>query len=613
MVSASLIPGFAGHLDPQHPYDVILAVPPEHYIVFLDGKAFPSLRFGKTPRIASNLLQNHELVFDLDHNRIGVAERLDCPEGLTIMNSLHTKKARIGRGKKAKSLSNQGDNLNGSVEGVEIGEFSSNGTVLTPEDRNFIVVGSDSSPHAPSTGSGNGLNMEFELEQTSVSSKHENSKGRMIGGSNEGDNLQRNESSKGEHPGKLVEPQDGLPKPDVSTGPETPGTVPGKKKTSEHALASSDTGQDPYNWMDFIGLMLFLMSFSLTVYFTQDNISDNWLFRYFRPKPDQVDDIGDDAEFAKAAWSKGKSFYHNIGSQPFKKQKSVVGQRRLRQASFSTARTSQSEESSQKTGSSGRPYYDASKSNLFPPSSASGSKSFNENFYQAYSVPLSDEGTSTVRSFHDSFEQSSRSFYSGDSYADVRKPPYTGLARESSATSFNSDSMDDLHYPSTEKANFRKFGKPINSRDRSALTREPSAGSRTFSSDSTSGYDRPSGDEYYHYGDDDDYTRGDGTYYDDRTTNDGTFNDSPQYASFASRGQESFMSRGDEYPMYESFESRGGNIYDRNGDAGASQTPYFKEKSQFDSDNYSDVESFYADEASLPPQKAKGSRYYRSS
>jgi hypothetical protein len=41
LITASLIPGFAGHLDPQHPYDVILAVPPEHYIVFLDGMAFP--------------------------------------------------------------------------------------------------------------------------------------------------------------------------------------------------------------------------------------------------------------------------------------------------------------------------------------------------------------------------------------------------------------------------------------------------------------------------------------------------------------------------------------------------------------------------------------------
>jgi hypothetical protein len=44
------------------------------------------------------------------------------------MNSLHIKKTRSARGKKAKSLANEmnneGDNLNGSVEGVESGEFS---------------------------------------------------------------------------------------------------------------------------------------------------------------------------------------------------------------------------------------------------------------------------------------------------------------------------------------------------------------------------------------------------------------------------------------------------------------------------------------------------------
>lgn len=623
LITASLIPGFAGHLDPQHPYDVILAVPPEHYIVLLDGMAFPSLRFGKTPRIASNLLQKHELVFDLDHNRIGIAERLDCPEGLTVMNSLHIKKTRSARGKKAKSLANEmnneGDNLNGSVEGVESGEFSSNGTVLTPEDRNFIVVGTDSSHHAASTGSGNGLNSELELKQTSDSSKHKNNKGRMIDGSNEVPSA----SPEVEHPGKLVEPQDGLPKPDAPTSSETSGTRQGTK-TSKQSADSTDSGKDPYNWLDVIGLGLFLMGFSLTLCFTQDSISENWLYKYLTKSPDQIDDIGDDAELAKAAWSKGKSFYH-------KSQKSVVGRPRTRrQASFSTARTSQSEESSQKTGSSGRPYYDASKSSI-PPSSGSGSKSFNENFYQAYSVPLSDEATSTARSFHDSFGQSSRSFYSEDSFADVRKTPYGGLARDNSATSFNSDSMDDLQYPTKQKANFPMVRKPFNNSYRSASDR----------SGFSQGYDRPQGDEYYRYGDDDDYTRGDGiyyddrtkddgTYYDDRATDDGTFDDSPQYASFESRGQESFMSRGDERPVHESFASHGGNIYDRYGDAstrgpgslkpsdiysaaGSSQAPYSQEKPQFDSDNYSDVESFYADEASLPRQNAKGIRYHQPS
>lgn len=85
-IAADLIPGFAGRHDHEHPYDILLAVPPEHYLIHLDGMAFPTLRFSPDkPRIASNLLQNHELVFDLEHNRIGFAERNHCPEGMSIM------------------------------------------------------------------------------------------------------------------------------------------------------------------------------------------------------------------------------------------------------------------------------------------------------------------------------------------------------------------------------------------------------------------------------------------------------------------------------------------------------------------------------------------------
>ena len=266
-----------------------------------------------------------------------------------------------------------------------------------------------------------------------------------------------------------------------------------------------------------------------------------------------------------------------------------------------------------------------------------------KSFYQAYSIPLGDEATPAARPFHDSFEQSSRTIHSEDSYADVRKPPrpydsfeqssrsmysedsyadvrkptYSGLARsgENSAASFYSASVDDLQYPTKPKPNLHKFIKPVNSRDRSVLTREPSAGSKSFYSRSASdrsgfshGYDQPKGDEYYRYEDDDEYTRDEGTYYDDRTRDDGTYYD-PRHAS---RGQESFVSRGDEYSMYESIASRGGRMYDRYGGGGTREsglsTPYSATKPPLDSDDYSDVESFY--DESLPPQRSKSARYY---
>jgi hypothetical protein len=257
----------------------------------------------------------------------------------------------------------------------------------------------------------------------------------MIDGSNEVPTA----SPEVEHPGKLVEPQDGLPKPDAPTSSETSGTRQGTK-TSKQSADSTDSGKDPYNWLDVIGLGLFLMGFSLTLCFTQDSISENWLYKYLTKSPDQIDDIGDDAELAKAAWRR----------EILLPQKSEVSCRATPNTKTGVLFDWQGHPSQKRAR---KKQVLLGVHTMMPANpafhhlSGSGSKSFNENFYQAYSVPLSDEATSTARSFHDSFGQSSRSFYSEDSFADVRKPPYGGLARDNSATSFNSDSMDDLQYP----------------------------------------------------------------------------------------------------------------------------------------------------------------------
>jgi hypothetical protein len=79
----SNIPGFAGHLDPHNPYDVIIAVPPAHYVSYNErtGIAIPTVTFSdKITFIGANILQGHELVFDLDNDRVGFAETQSCEE-----------------------------------------------------------------------------------------------------------------------------------------------------------------------------------------------------------------------------------------------------------------------------------------------------------------------------------------------------------------------------------------------------------------------------------------------------------------------------------------------------------------------------------------------------
>jgi hypothetical protein len=79
------MPGFAGRHDHAHPFDVLLAVPPSNYLIYDGVTATPTLVFGDTSWLGANFLQQHEIVFDLDHDRIGIAERRDCPEGLSLI------------------------------------------------------------------------------------------------------------------------------------------------------------------------------------------------------------------------------------------------------------------------------------------------------------------------------------------------------------------------------------------------------------------------------------------------------------------------------------------------------------------------------------------------
>ncbi|GAX26415.1 hypothetical protein FisN_37Hh035 [Fistulifera solaris] len=73
-----VVPGLVGQLDPQHPYDVLIAIPPSHYYeyrpdtgkvanrLFADGRGMSIL--------GANSMMGHDILFDLDHNILGWAE-----------------------------------------------------------------------------------------------------------------------------------------------------------------------------------------------------------------------------------------------------------------------------------------------------------------------------------------------------------------------------------------------------------------------------------------------------------------------------------------------------------------------------------------------------------
>lgn len=69
--------GLAGVLDPDYPYDVILAIPPSHYME-QEGSGKYTPRFYDTERsgsvIGANAMMGHDVLFDIDNNVIGWAQ-----------------------------------------------------------------------------------------------------------------------------------------------------------------------------------------------------------------------------------------------------------------------------------------------------------------------------------------------------------------------------------------------------------------------------------------------------------------------------------------------------------------------------------------------------------
>ena len=83
-------PGLAGAMDPQHPSDVILAIPPSHYMEYNPDKDTYTSRFYPTERsgsvLGANAMMGHDVFFDMDELRIGWAES-DCDYTKTVENN----------------------------------------------------------------------------------------------------------------------------------------------------------------------------------------------------------------------------------------------------------------------------------------------------------------------------------------------------------------------------------------------------------------------------------------------------------------------------------------------------------------------------------------------
>lgn len=70
-------PRLVASLDHKHPWDILLAIPPEHYFEF-NGKSYQSRFYMEESSshsiMGANALMGHEVLFDLERLRLGIAE-----------------------------------------------------------------------------------------------------------------------------------------------------------------------------------------------------------------------------------------------------------------------------------------------------------------------------------------------------------------------------------------------------------------------------------------------------------------------------------------------------------------------------------------------------------
>jgi hypothetical protein len=75
--------GLAGDLDPDHPYDVLVAVPPSHYMERFDAEGSTRFKAGFVEAssrengknvLGANVMRGHNILFDLEDDRLGWAE-----------------------------------------------------------------------------------------------------------------------------------------------------------------------------------------------------------------------------------------------------------------------------------------------------------------------------------------------------------------------------------------------------------------------------------------------------------------------------------------------------------------------------------------------------------
>jgi len=466
------IPGFVGRShDPENYLDVVIAIPPKSYISYLDGKAYPILHFGPYPRLAANVFQNYEVVFDIARKRIGFAKRDKCPEGVSIVGKNDQQHGR-------------NDNLSEDVRGIKVAE--DHDFVTISQNLNAAIEAADENEIIP----GAMEQIEHDEEITSVGGNGISGELDGYGASQMMENNEKNSAlGKTRRPGRLPELMDGLPKPSGGFSSDALRIGPGAVAAAE-ALRhknSKGTAEEVYSFWNLIGFSLFFSAFFLTAYFTRDSVQDPQLATGIK----NSHLLEDDTDKANEAWGRSHSYYNDGTSM--KNQLNSVNANVYNGGTYPASsngtysapsnenRYASGYENSSFSVNKAGTHASTSGSSIYDSGEQGGSDYDRPSFYgerqkSLQSISTQETGASSVVS------DTSKSL---NPKKEWQKPFYEQF-HQSASTCGNSTSDDDsFHYP--QKADPSKFVKPVNA-DRSMFARSnsPSNSSRAQSIESTS-------------------------------------------------------------------------------------------------------------------------------
>mmetsp|Transcript_11042 Transcript_11042/g.17002 ORF Transcript_11042/g.17002 Transcript_11042/m.17002 type:complete len:634 (+) Transcript_11042:2732-4633(+) len=77
-VDPNKIPGLAASIDPEHPYDIVIAIPPSHYMEAEKHGGYTARfyvdEYGRTATVGANSMMGHDILFDVEEGAMGFAE-----------------------------------------------------------------------------------------------------------------------------------------------------------------------------------------------------------------------------------------------------------------------------------------------------------------------------------------------------------------------------------------------------------------------------------------------------------------------------------------------------------------------------------------------------------